>query len=77
MNGRLRGVFEQGEAFFRGSIWQTTIGMKLHRGPSPARDLAWIFHTQVAADVSRRHLGCGKSAPTDVSGYALSVNRAV
>ena len=35
-----------------------------------------MFPTQVAADVSRRHLKCGKSALTDV-GYPQSVNRAM
>ena len=32
--------------------------------------------TRVAADVSRRHNGCGQNAPTDVGGYAFSVNPA-
>ena len=38
--------------------------------------LAWTFHTFVAADGSRRHIGCEQSAPTAVGGYALLVNRA-
>jgi len=29
-----------------------------------------------AADVSRRHLDCGKNGPPDVGGYTLSANRA-
>ena len=44
--------------------------------PSPANGLAWRFHTQVAADVSRHQLASGKNAPTDVGGYTLSVIRA-
>ena len=43
--------------------------------PPPANGLAWRFHPQVAADVSRRHLAGDKNAPTDVGGYTLSVNR--
>ena len=31
-----------------------------------------MFHTPVAADVSRRNIQCGKNAPTDVGGYMLS-----
>ena len=38
--------------------------------------LARTFHTCVAADVSRRHFGFEKNAPTDVGGYTLSANRA-
>jgi len=38
--------------------------------------LARTCPCQVAADVSRRCLRCGKNAPTDVGGYALSANRA-
>ena len=38
--------------------------------------LTRTFHTRVAADVSWRRLRCGKSAPTDVGGYILSVNPA-
>ena len=34
------------------------------------------LHTRVAADVSRRHNGCGQNAPTDVGGYTLSGNLA-
>jgi TatD DNase family protein len=30
--------------------------------------LGRLFHTQVAADVSRRHLQCGENAPIDVGG---------
>ena len=33
--------------------------------------LSKTVHPQVAADVSRRHLRCGKNAPTDVGGYNL------
>ena len=32
--------------------------------------------TRVAADVSRRHLGGGQNAPTDVGGYTRPANRA-
>src|ERR1035437_1938755 len=32
-------------------------------------------HHRVAADVSRRHIRCGKNAPTDVGSYQLLVNR--
>ena len=35
-----------------------------------------MLDTCVAADVSRRHLGCEMNAPTDVGGYTPSVNRA-
>ena len=37
-----------------------------------------VAHTfiRVAADISRRQLGCGLNAPTDVGGYALLVDRA-
>ena len=35
-----------------------------------------IFHTRVAADVSRRHFRGRKNAPTDVGGYILLTNRA-
>jgi hypothetical protein len=45
-------------------------------GPMDKLVLARIFHTRVAADVSRRHLGCGKDAPTDVGGYTLLASRA-
>ena len=38
--------------------------------------LSKTVHPQVAADVSRRHLRCGKNAPTDVGGYNLSANLA-
>ena len=38
--------------------------------------LARTFRTRVANDVSRRHLGGGQNAPTDVVGYTLSANRA-
>jgi outer membrane protein assembly factor BamB len=38
--------------------------------------LARTVHPQVAADVSRRHLGCRKNAPTDVGGYTPSAIRA-
>jgi para-aminobenzoate synthetase/4-amino-4-deoxychorismate lyase len=38
--------------------------------------LARTFHIRVAADVSRRHLGGGQNAPTDVGGYTRSANRA-
>ena len=44
--------------------------------PAPPNGLAWRFHTQVAADVSRRQLASDKNAPTDVGGYTLSVIRA-
>jgi len=37
--------------------------------------LAHTF-TRVAADISRRQLGCGLNAPTDVGGYTRLVNRA-
>jgi ligand-binding sensor domain-containing protein/signal transduction histidine kinase len=33
------------------------------------RMLARLLHVRVAADVSRRHLQCGKKAPTNVGGY--------
>ena len=39
--------------------------------PSPR-----TFPAHVAADVSRRHLGSGQNAPTDVGGYTLSMNHA-
>ena len=42
--------------------------------PQPHSALARMFHTQVAADGSRRHLGCETNAPTAVRGYTLSVN---
>jgi hypothetical protein len=37
---------------------------------------AGTFPNCVAADVSRRHLGSGQNAPTDVGGYTVVVNRA-
>ena len=53
--------------------WDT----RRHANPDMSKDgLTAIFHTCVAADVSRRHLRCEKNAPTDVGGYTLSVNRA-
>jgi hypothetical protein len=55
------------------------------RGARPASEparadqgaaLTRTFHAPVAADVSRRHFWCGKSAPTDVGGYSLLATRA-
>ena len=39
--------------------------------------LTRTFHTRVAADVSRRHLGGGQNAPADVGGYAVGESRGV
>ena len=61
----------------------TTILFAGHRYHFTARhryastlDPARTFHTPIAADVSRRHIRYGKSAPTDVGGYNMLANRA-
>ena len=43
--------------------------------PVTGKRLSGVFHAPVAADVSRRHLNSGESAPTDVGGYASNPAR--
>jgi RNA polymerase sigma-70 factor, ECF subfamily len=56
---------------------QTHVKVLLFRARSTlARELKAARHAPAPADLSRRHLGPGRNAPTDAGGYTLSVVRA-
>ena len=72
----LQFVLAGGRVNSRGARGALRVGGRKRRWGAGLARLVHIFHPQVAADVSRRHLGRAKNAPTDVGGYALSANRA-